>query len=458
MAIPSIRFGTDGWRAIIAEEYTFENVRRISQAVSGFLGAGRTIVVGYDTRFGSACFAQEAARVFKANGLKVVLSDRPAPTPALSFATKMLRADLGVMITASHNPAEYNGYKLKTPDGGGAGTEITAAVERSIGKTAVRIERACALPTRDLTGAYVSFIRSYLDRSVFKRRRFRVLVDAMYGAGGGFIERILEGSGVEVVSIHTERNPGFGGRRPEPLQQYLPELQQRLRNEPFDLGLALDGDADRIAAVAPGGVFIHPQKILGLLALHLIQDRHKRGGIVKTICGTTMIDHIARDLGVELYETPVGFKYISKIMLQKEIVAGGEEAGGMGVRDYIPERDGSLAGLLLLEMVACRRIPMDTILARMERAYGRFHYVRKDLHLSRRYELKKLRIPRSLLGKKVIQTKDYDGLKILCEDESWLMFRGSGTEPLMRLYAEARSLARAQRLLSLGERLLHPPA
>jgi phosphomannomutase len=251
-------------------------------------------------------------------------------------------------------------------------------------------------------------------------------------------------------------NPSFGGIRPEPLEENLEELKKRVRREKFDLGIALDGDADRIAAFCGSGVFIHPQKILGLLAIHLNQDRGWSGGLVKTIAGSTMMDNIAKTLGIKLYETPVGFKYISNLMEKEDILCGGEEAGGMGFKGYIPERDGTVAGLLLLEMMAHRNKPMMDILQAMERQFGRYYYLRDDLSLAKRVAPRREDLPDELLGKKVIAVKDFDGIKLICEDESWLMFRASGTESLIRLYSEARSLKRAQGFLDhleLSDRL-----
>ncbi len=276
----------------------------------------------------------------------------------------------------------------------------------------------------------------------------------MYGSGDSFIAQILKGTKIRLEFMHNSINPSFGGLRPEPIEENLEELKMRVKKGKFDLGIALDGDADRIAAVAPGGIFIHPQKILGLLALHLIQDRHWQGGIVKTICGTAMIDNIAKFLKVKLYETPVGFKYISNLMETKDIVAGGEEAGGMGVKGYIPERDGTVAGLLLLEMMAYRNKDMLKILNETERQFGKYYYVRLDLQLKHQVEPKKESLPGELLGKKVVEIKDFDGIKLICQDKSWLMFRGSGTEPMIRIYAEAKSLQRANKLLLLGKSLI----
>ncbi|MDD5409058.1 MAG: phosphoglucomutase/phosphomannomutase family protein [Candidatus Omnitrophica bacterium] len=454
-AVSQIKFGTDGWRAIIADTYTLENVRILAQAVADYLGAGKKVAVGFDTRFMSGKFAEAAAIVLKNNGMEVILSDRPTPTPALSFIVKSHKLDLGIMITASHNPAEYNGFKIKNSAGGGASQEITRTVEGLLGRNPVK-DAALVDPIKpvDITKDYISFIRNYIDLKKIKNKKFKVLVDSMYGSGDSFIAQVLKGTSIKLEFMRNTINPSFGGGRPEPVEENLEELKARVKNEKFDLGIALDGDADRIAAVAPGGVFIHPQKILGLLALHLNQDRHWSGGLVKTICGTTMMDNIAKFLGIKLYETPVGFKYISNLMETEDIVAGGEEAGGMGVKGYIPERDGTMAGLLLIEMMVYRGKDMLKILNETEKAFGKYYYVRQDLHLAKRVEPKKENLPSELLGRKVVEVKDYDGVKLICEDQSWLMFRGSGTEPIMRTYAEAKSLTQAKKLLALGKDII----
>ncbi len=451
-----IKFGTDGWRGIIAKNYTYENLEKVSQAVADYAGPGKRIAVGYDTRFMSADFAAVCAEVLKNNAIEVLLSDRPIPTPALSFAVKKRSYDLGVMITASHNPAQYNGFKIKVASGGAADLQVTAAVEKLIGVNPVRPERPSAgrIEIEDLTADYVKFIRGFIDFKMIRNKRFKVLVDAMYGSGDSLIARILEGTKIKLEFLRNEINPSFGGGRPEPLEENLKGLKERVKKEKFDLGIALDGDADRIAAVAPGGVFIHPQKILGLLALHLNQDRHWSGGIVKTICGTAMVDNIAKFLKVKLYQTPVGFKYISDLMVKEDILTGGEEAGGMGVKNYIPERDGTVAGLLLIEMMVCRNKNILKILNEMEKQFGRYYYLRLDVHTQRITALKKQDMPEELSGRKVVKIEDFDGLKLICDDSSWLMFRASGTEPIMRLYSEAKSLSRAKKLLELGRSLI----
>jgi len=451
-----IKFGTDGWRGVVGDTYTFQNLKIVSQAVADYLGSGKKVAVGFDTRFMSDTFAQITAKVLKNNNIKVTLSDRSIPTPALSFTVKKRSLDLGIMITASHNPAEYNGFKIKVSSGGAASPEVTENIERRLGKTPVKetTKGAGRILKEDLTSDYVKFIRHYIDFKRIKNKRFKVLVDAMYGSGNSFIAQILKGANIRLEFLHNSNNPSFGGRRPEPIEENLEELISRVKQEKFDLGIALDGDADRIAAVGPGGVFINPQKILGLLALHLNQDRHWAGGLVKTIAGSTMIDKIAKHLKVKLYETPVGFKYISDLMEKEDILAGGEEAGGVGVKGYIPERDGTVAGLLLLEMMVYRNKNILKILNEMEKQFGRYYYLRADLEVHKRINLKKENLPKELLGSKVIQIKDYDGLKLICADESWLMFRVSGTEPIVRVYTEAKSLNKSQRLLTWGSDLV----
>lgn len=451
-----IKFGTDGWRGVIGRDYTVGNLKLVSQAVAGYLGRRKKVAIGYDTRFKSDVFAQVAAEVLKNNGVSVILSDKAIPTPALSFTVRKRSQDLGIMITASHNPAEYNGFKIKVSSGGAADPKVTGRIERLIGKNPVKEKNTGGgrIIKTDLIADYVKFIRHYIDFQRIKNKKFKVLVDAMYGSGDSYIAEILEGTSIKLDFLHNTYNPSFAGKRPEPIAENLRELISRVKKEKFDLGLALDGDADRIGAVGPGGVFINPQKILGLLALHLNQDRRWSGGIVKTIAGSTMMDKIARALKIKLYETPVGFKYISDLMEKENILAGGEEAGGMGVKGYIPERDGTVAGLLLIEMMVYRNKNILQILNEMERQFGRYYYLRQDLEVHKPIVLKKESFPKRLLGSNVVEIKDYDGLKLICQDESWLMLRVSGTEPIVRVYTEAKNLNKSKRLLAWGKGLV----
>jgi len=464
-----IKFGTDGWRAVISDTFTFKNVAIVSRAISEWvnhdlkrkLGIEKRVAVGFDTRFLSDEYAKIVSRVLAKNNIEVYLSDVAIPTPALSFGVTRLKCAAGIMITASHNPGKFNGIKIKTWQGGAASKEITNIVEHYL--------RGTEVATMDLTQAvkerrvvihnfrvdYVQFLKKYLDLNRIKNTTFKVLTDVMHGSGNGLMAEVLKGTKVRLSLMRADINPSFDGGKPEPVAEYVQELCARVKREKFDLGLILDGDADRIGAVSPNGDFVNPQKILGLLILHLARDRGLNGGVVKTICGTTMLDHITNKLGLKLYETPVGFKYISDLMTSENILTGGEEAGGIGFQNYIPERDGTLAGLLLLEMMVYRKKNLKQLIDEMEKEFGRYYYVRSDLGLGKKpFDPDKIKLTKRLLGKKVIEMKDYDGVKLICEDESWLMFRPSGTEPLVRIYTEAKSLSKAQQLIKFGEKLL----
>lgn len=461
-----IKFGTDGWRGVISDNFTFKNVRIIAQAISEWVNrdiksAQKSVAIGYDTRFLSEEYAGLVSCVLAQNGIKVFLSEGAIPTPALSYGVLNTNSVGGVMITASHNPAKFNGVKIKTDKGGGAPAEITNKVEEYLYQTPVQtMDFKKAIQEKKIEKYnykvdYLKFIKGYIDLKKIRKAKFKVIVDAMHGSGNALMAQILKGTSIRLTLMRDDVNPSFDGGKPEPVIQYLSGIIQRVKKEKFDLGLVLDGDADRIAAVAPGGDFIHPQKILGLLALHLIRNRGRKGGIVKTICGTTMIDNIAKKLGADLYETPVGFKYISDLMITKNVVAGGEEAGGMGVQGFIPERDGTLAGLLLLEMMVYQKKNIKQILIDMEKEFGRYYYERCDLELGQgRFDADKVRNMKTLLGQEVVDVKDYDGIKLICADESWLMLRPSGTEPLVRAYSEAKTPKRAKVLIEYGREML----
>ncbi len=464
----AIKFGTDGWRGVISDDFTFENVSIVSQAINDGLHKNlrtknkqKRLVVGFDTRFLSSDYAKAVSSVLAANGIFIVLSDRPIPTPTVSFSVERMGFDAGVMITASHNPGQFNGIKIKTSTGAAAPISVTKAVEGYLCKSKVKSldyqqsVKTGRIKIENLTEAYVSFLKKYIDLNKIKNQKFKVLVDVMHGSGNSFIAEVLKSTSVKLTIMRSDINPSFEGKRPEPTVENLEEILHRMKKEDFDLGLVLDGDADRIAAVEPGGRFIHPQKILGLLALHLHEDRGLDGGIIKTIAGTNLIDNIAKKLRLKLYETPVGFKYISDLMVNENILVGGEEAGGMGFKNYIPERDGSLAGLLLLEMMVYRKKSMEKIVKEMEDQFGRYHYRRFDLKTQRQnISLAKIKKIKKILGEDVVQIKDFDGTKLILNDESWLMFRASGTEPLIRAYAEAKTAKKADQLIEFGKKII----
>ncbi len=467
--LPDIRFGTDGWRGVISDTFTFKNVAAVAQAVGEWVGRDLRripsqpprVAVGYDTRFLSAEYAQIVSCVLAANGLEVRLSDTSIPTPALSLGVTTTRSVAGIMITASHNPAKFNGIKIKTAKGGAASRDITDRVEGYLYQSEVKnldweqAQKEKRVILHDYKKEYIKFLRGYIDLPKIRKSALKVLTDLMHGSGDAFMLEILKGTKIRLFLMRETSDPTFEGSKPEPVPELLGGIMRRVPREKFDLGLVLDGDADRIAAITAQGEFINPQKILGLLIVHLVRNRSKKGGIVKTICGTTMIDHIARQLNLKLYETPVGFKYISELMTSEDILIGGEEAGGIGFQGYIPERDGTLAGLLLLEMMVYHKKPLKKLIRELKEEFGSYYYERLDLKLDgKTFDLDKIKAQKRILGKKVVDLKDFDGVKLICEDESWLMFRPSGTEPLVRIYAEAKSLTKARELIRYGKSLI----
>jgi alpha-D-glucose phosphate-specific phosphoglucomutase len=457
---PDIKFGTDGWRGVISDNFTFDNVRLAAQAIADYYNSRNAKVkmaVGFDTRFMSDRFAELVSEVLARNGIDVVLSDRCVPTPTLSFAVKNMALTSGVMITASHNPSSYNGIKIKTAEGGAAGVEVTKEVEKFIAEPPETKDRGQGKVTKaDLTKDYVGFLRKYIDLKKLKNAGFKILVDSMHGSGDSFIGEVLKGTKVKVEFLRADINPSFEGLKPEPVLENLEVTLGKMKSGKFDLGLVLDGDADRIAAFAGKDEFINPQKVLGLLILHLIQDRKMSGGVVKTLVGSNIIDNICNKLKLKLHETPVGFKYISELMIKDDILVGGEEAGGLGFKDYVPERDGSLAGLLLLEMMAYRKKSMLEILKDMEKEFGRYYYVRSELKLKSMgaIDISPLKSTKLVLGKKVVKVDASDGLKFFLEDTSWLMLRASGTEPIIRIYSESKNEAVSDKLLDFGKELI----
>ncbi len=462
-----IKFGTDGWRAVIAKDFTFENLEVVSQAIADYLKKihrkkKTKVVIGYDARFLSQEFAETVAKVLCGNGIKVVLADNKVPTPVVSFYAKYKKCDLGVMITASHNPHNFNGLKIKTPQGGAAGTEVTSKVEKLLFKRKVKIiplqdaKKKSLLTVKDLSVDYVEFLKNYVDIRKVKKLKMHVLLDVMYGSGDTYIERVLKQSKIKLSYLHKEFNPSFGGVHPEPTEHNLQELINKMKTGNYDLGIALDGDGDRIACVLKGGRYVNAQVLLPLLAVHLVRNHNMNGAIVKTVVGSNLIDIVALDLNRMLFETPVGFKYISHLFQTEDIVIGGEEAGGIGVKDYIPERDGTMAALLLLEMAAFMNKKPKQIIKSFERKFGRWYYSRISVPVGKinKQSLEKIKVPKNILGKKVERVNRLDGIKIITKSH-WLMFRASGTEPIVRVYAEAKSKKTADRLISQGRKMLN---
>jgi alpha-D-glucose phosphate-specific phosphoglucomutase len=466
----AIHFGTDGWRAVISEDFTFDNVRRVAQAIAEYFieigGTGAPIVVGFDTRFLSDRYAVEVARVLAGNNLIVQLANADAPTPAVSYAVKNHNACGGVMITASHNPPRYNGIKLKAANGGSALSQDTRRVEALLDsgspfslniadlETAIADRRIIRF---DPAPAYEALLETLLDRASMQTLPGRVVVDAMHGAGRDYIRDFLIGTGWEVTQIRGDMNPGFGGIHPEPILPHLNALVDAVKESHGAFGLATDGDADRIGAVDEDGCFVSPHVIFALALRYLVETRGLRGSVVKTVSTTLMIDRICRDYGLTLHETPVGFNHIADLMAKDDVLIGGEESGGIGIRGHIPEGDGVFMGLLLLEIVARAGVPLKELIADLQQKYGPHHYARKDLPLARPVAKKEMvkrlteGAPGSIGGVNVREVRTNDGVKYLLTDDSWLLIRPSGTEPVLRVYAESPDPVMVAELIGYGE-------
>ncbi|HEX6989793.1 MAG TPA: phosphoglucomutase/phosphomannomutase family protein [Bacillota bacterium] len=463
-----IRFGTDGWRAVIGEDYTTTNVARVAQATADWLHRqgrdGQGLIVGYDTRFQSRRFAEEAAAVLAANGIRVLLCSRPAPTPAVSWAIRRHGLAGGVMITASHNPPEYNGFKLKAHYAGPALPEMTAELERILEEQQARGLEPRRLDVADLPRRvdafdpgpdYLQQLGSYVDLNAIGRAGLRVVVDFMHGAGRGFLDHILEVAGVEVVPVRGEPRPDFGGAPPEPIARNLRPARAAVIMHRAAAGLCLDGDADRVAAVDEDGRVVDAHRVFALLLQHLHEDRGLDGMVVKTFAGSRMIPRLARAYGLPYEETPVGFRHVCEHALRETVLIGGEESGGIGVRDHIPERDGILCNLLLLEMMVQRGCGPGQLVERLMEQVGRHHFAREDLRLAARQKEDLMRTlreapPDRFAGFAVTHIDSLDGVKLILGDHGWILFRPSGTEPVVRIYAEADDPAKLRRLMAAG--------
>lgn len=465
----SITFGTEGWRAIIAEGFTADNVRLVTQAIAAHAlehakGNDVRIVVGYDTRFLSDYFARAVCEVLAGNHIPSVYSRSMVPTCAVSRYIVTKRLPFGIMVTASHNPAIYDGLKIKEAFGGSATPETVASVEQRIGRSPIQrlpFEEgldAGLIRQVDLMPAFLQGITSFIDLAAIRRSTFRVIVDSMHGAGGRIIEGLLKGGKCRVETLHAERDPLFGGQAPEPIASHLGELQTTVKRTRASLGIANDGDADRLGIIGPAGVWLNPGQILCVLLMHLVKTRNAKGTVVKTVSNTMMINRVAAALGLKLIEVPVGFKYVAKLMLEGDVVIGGEESGGIGIKGYLPERDGILNGLFVLEAMAARKQTLAVIMRELERAYGQWWYGRQDLHLKmpqvealfRRLQSSP---PETIAGVAIEKINTLDGVKLIAKDESWMLFRRSGTEPIVRIYAETPQKNRLPRLLDFGIRL-----
>ena len=461
-SLAQIKFGTDGWRAVIAREFTFANLERVAQAYAEFLKSEqnslRLVVVGFDRRFLSEHFAKHAAEIMAGNGFQVSLFSEAQPTPVISWAVKELGAIGGIVITASHNPPEFNGFKIKAPWGGSAAPETTEAVEKFVDLTTpIRASFLNNLqPLEDSVDSYKRQLASYLNLDLIKSGKGSVVVDAMHGSAGRWLERILSGGALEVETIRGHRDPLFGGVNPEPIDQNLADLKKRVLDKKALAGVATDGDADRVGAVDELGQTMTMHDVVPLLLLHLARERKMKGAVVVTVSQSVLTKRIATAMGLEIHETPIGFKYIADLMLRKDILIGAEESGGIGVKGHIPERDGILNSLLFLEAVISAGKAPSEMLAELHREFGEFRFGRRDLHVevSAGQELV-MRLaehpPSNIAGYNVVGIQTLDGTKLLFDNESWLLFRQSGTEPVLRIYSEATSFQKRDELLDAGQ-------
>lgn len=480
----TIHFGTDGWRAVISDTFTFNNLRLISQAIADAVNTPdwrddlpdghdpATFVVGFDTRFLSDRYATEIARVLAANGFKVLLSHADAPTPAISYAVRHHKAAGAIMVTASHNAPRYNGVKLKAAYGGSALPEQHRLVEqhliqneqRARGPNLMDYEQAEKLGLIQRFNPaipYYDHLRSIidLDQIAGYPERLHVIVDSMYGSGRTYIKGMLTGTGLEVMEIRGEMNPGFGGIHPEPIAKYLGATASAIANGPGDVALITDGDGDRIGAMDGRGQFVDPHKIMTIALQYLYEKKGLTGAVVKTVSTTNMLNRQAERYGLPLHETPVGFNHIADHMLSSDVLIGGEESGGISVKGHLPEGDGVLMGLLILEIMGAYRAPLHELVDNALQTFGPVYYARNDNRLKHRIDKQEMvrrlseNAPASIGGATVVDVRTRDGVKFLLDDHSWLLIRPSGTEPVLRVYGEGSTLEMRDALLAYGQEI-----
>jgi alpha-D-glucose phosphate-specific phosphoglucomutase len=465
-----IKFGTDGWRGIIADDFTFDNVRRVAGAIASYVlkyeDAQRGVFIGFDTRFASQRAAQVAAEVIAAAGVPVKIANDYTPTPSVSYAVKNNGAAGGVMVTSSHNPWNWNGVKFKGKFGGSATPAIMKKVEEELRAGAMPQGAKAAIEETDLKTPYVAAVCRFADMDLIGKAKFKVAIDSMYGSGRGVLAGIFRERGVEHVTIRQEVNPLFPGINPEPIEPHISLLQQTVVSEKCDAGLATDGDADRIGAVAEDGSFVDSHKIFCVLLRWLLERKKWSGDVVRAFNTTRMLDRIAAKHGRKLYETQIGFKYTADLMMEHDILIGGEESGGIGYSRFLPERDGILNCLLLANVMAEEGKPLGQLVSDLQREFGLHYYGRRDLHIEEGIKQDAIRRARAestqKLGRyRVLKKENLDGIKFFLDAptngngaEAWILFRASGTEPLLRAYAEASSPQLVAEILADGEKFV----
>ena len=467
-----IKFGTDGWRAVIADEFTFTNVRFCAQGVADHLKkkklAGRGVYIGYDRRFASEDFAAAAAEVLAGNGIKVFLSPKAIPTPFVSFGVINNKCGGGIAITASHNPARWNGFKFREETGASVSQETGIEIEKHIDR-AFQADKTNIMPLSqalkeksveylDLTPSYIASVSKLVDLNSLRNAGLKIVADSMYGVGAGYFKMLLSGGTTQITEINSERNPAFPGINPEPIAVNLQKLLSLVPEQKAGIGIATDGDADRIGIIDEKGFFLTQLQVFALLCLYLLEIRGERGPLVRTITSTSMLDRLGEIYKVPVYETPVGFKYVAPVMIAQNALIGGEESGGYGFRGHIPERDAIPAGLYFFDfMVKTGKTPSQ-LLAHLYSKVGEHYYDRIDLHFpeeKRQVIIKRVQenAPKSIENVKVVRLDTQDGFRFILSDHSWLLIRFSGTEPILRIYAETNDTERVKRMLQFGREL-----
>ncbi len=471
----AIKFGTSGWRGLIARDFTFDNLRLATQAIAQYLVEERShpesplhsrkpeVIIGYDTRFLGRDFAMAAAEVLAANGLTPLLCERDTPTPVIAYAIRLRKSIGGINLTASHNPPQYQGLKFSTYNGAPAHPEVTARIEAIIARLqnedwSMKPSPAFTCKSFDPQPAYFKRIKELIDFGIIRKAHLKVAVECMYGTGRDYLDTLLSQNGCQVTVFHNELNPLFGGHHPEPSAEGMREVREFILKGKAQLGLGMDGDADRFGVVDKDGTWLTPNQVLTLALYHLKKNRGWTGAVVRTVPTSHQVDAVAALLGVQVHETPVGFKYIGALMESEPIIVGGEESGGLSVKGHVPEKDGILACLLMAELVAFEKKSLGRILADLSKKIGSFYTDRINIAVpaAKKEEiLTRLGSGLTKIGPfKVSQYISTDGHKFVLEDQEWVAFRASGTEPLIRCYLEAKSPAHLERLRKACRALL----
>ena len=465
----SIKFGTDGWRSVIAEDFTFANARIVAQAIARYVvrceDARNGVIVGFDHRFASDRVAATVAEVISASGTPVWLSDKPCPTPAVSLLVRQRGAAGGIVVTASHNPYQWNGIKYKASYGSSALPSIVAQIEKEL-DIGQKDNTPPLPPRKDLIHAleprapYLDTIEKLVDWKRLRDAKFRFVSDVMHGSATGLLVELFKRNGIVCEEIRGGRDPRFGGVHPEPIEPHIEALRVAVLAGKYDAGLCADGDGDRIGAIDRDGTFVNPHQILALLVWHLAGTRNLPGDIAKTFSVTKLIDKLAAKFGRKLHETPIGFKYICELMLEQNILIGGEESGGIGTSLYLPERDASVSALLLAELMAWHGKTLGELLSALQAEFGEFHYGRVDLDLKPGQKEKAIayfsngKLPK-LLDWPIARRENMDGIKLYLGDLGWVLIRASGTENLLRVYSETSSAETTRRVLEAVTLIVH---